>query len=62
MLPVATNLTYSQSRALEQTIITAYTLKELNNAINSIATGKWGKFLKEFETIQSLIEASFDPE
>lgn len=37
MTPVATGLTYKEARALEQTLITAYTLNALGNAINSIA-------------------------
>ena len=44
MIPVATGLTKNESRALEQTLITAFTLEVLYNMINSISPTKWGGF------------------
>ena len=38
---VLTGLTYEDSRLYEQGLICAYTLQELNNAINSISPKKW---------------------
>jgi RHS repeat-associated protein len=62
MMPIATNLTLAQARALEQTIITAYGLDTLENMINSISPGKWGKFKTEFSQMETLIKSFFDPE
>lgn len=62
MMPIATCLSLAQARALEQTIITAYTLDTLRNMINSIAPSKWGNFQTEFEQMLTLIESFFDPE
>ena len=42
MSPIATNLTGSEARALEQTLIAAFTLDALNNKINSIVTCRAG--------------------
>ncbi len=62
MLAIASNLTLSQARALEQTIITAYGIDTLKNMINSISPKKWSQFKSEFEQMQTLIESVFDPE
>jgi len=59
---IATNLTLTHARALEQTIITAYGIDTLKNMINSISPGKWSNFNTEFSQMQTLIESSFDPE
>jgi hypothetical protein len=55
LIPVATGMTLDESRTLEQTLITAYTLDALNNSINSIAEGKWGNFVYEFNRANRLI-------
>ena len=60
MIPVATGLTYNESRALEQALITAYTLEALANMINSISPSKWADFTHEFERAGSLISGAFD--
>ena len=62
MVPIATGLTYKDARALEQTLITAYTLDCLDNMINSIAKGKFNKFADEFNRMNSLISCYFDEE
>ena len=59
MRPIASNLTLAQARALERTIINAYTLIALSNSINSIAQGNLAKFTKEFEQIKSLVDAFY---
>ena len=61
-LAVATGLSLSEARAMEQTIITAYTLDTLKNMINSISPSKWANFKKEFSQMQTLIESWNDPE
>lgn len=60
--PIAAGLTLAQSRALEQTLITAYTFDTLNNILNSIAPSKWGKLANEFAQMQSLLKSYTDPE
>ncbi len=62
MIPIATGLTLSEARALEQTIITAYGIDTLNNMINSISLKKWSYFKHELAQMKNLIKASFDPE
>lgn len=62
MIPIATNLTLAQARALEQTIITAYGIDTLQNMINSISPSKWNFFKQEFEQMRSLIDSFYDPE
>ena len=62
MLPIATGLSKTQARAMEQTIITAYTLDTLKNMINSITPSKWKKFKREFNQMRTLIESWKDPE
>lgn len=62
MYAIASNLSYSEARALEQTIISAYTLDTLENAINSISPKKWSNFKNEFNQLESLVLAFFDPE
>lgn len=46
MTIVATNLSLSQARVLEQTLITAYGIGTLRNMINSISPKKWSRFKK----------------
>lgn len=60
MMPIATNLSKSQARAMEQTIITAYTLDTLENMINSISPKKWIVFVAEFEQMNTLIQRWID--
>ena len=62
MMPIATGLTRKEARAMEQTIITAYTLKYLNNSINSISKKRWGNFQVEFNRVASLMQSWVDPE
>ena len=62
MMPVATGLTKAQARAMEQTIISAYTLDTLKNLINSISPKKWSKFKTEFKQMQTLMQSWIDPE
>ena len=60
MMVVATGLTLENARALEQTLITAFTLKELKNVINSIAESKHDDFTSAFIRMESLIRGYFD--
>ena len=62
MMPVATGLTKSQARAMEQTIITAYTLDTLVNIINSISPKKWNNFKTEVKQMTTLMESWIDQE
>ena len=62
MMPVATGLTKNQARALEQTIITAYTLDTLVNIINSISPKKWSNFKTEVKQMTTLMESWIDQE
>ncbi|MGI6746438.1 MAG: RHS repeat-associated core domain-containing protein [Acutalibacteraceae bacterium] len=62
MIPVATGLSLTQARALEQAIITAYTIDTLKNMINSISPSKWGNFKTEFDQMGTLIKSWLDPE
>ena len=62
MIPIATGLDRRCARALEQTIISAYTLDTLVNMINSISPKKWNEFKKEFKQMCGLIESFFDQE
>ena len=62
MIPIATNLILAQARALEQSIITAYTIDTLKNMINSISPSKWGNFKTEFEQMGTLVQSWLDPE
>ena len=62
IFPICTGLTKSAARAMEQTIITAYTLDTLINMINSIAPSKWHIFKSEFKQMTTLIESWIDPE
>lgn len=57
---IATGLTYKEARAMEQTLITAYGLDALGNAINSIARKKWGSFTKEFARAASIFSSAYD--
>lgn len=62
MIPVATGLTLTQARALEQTLIAAFTLKVLDNMINSVSPSKWGQFVEAAGEMESLIMSWYDPE
>ena len=62
MIPIATGLTRSEARAMEQTIITAYGIGTLKNMINSISPKKWDNFNSEFNQMKNLIAAWNDPE
>ena len=62
MMPVATGLTKNEARAMEQTIITAYTLDTLVNMINSISPKKWSTFKSEFEQMSTLMQSWIDQE
>ena len=62
MTPVESGLSKSKARALEQTLITAYSLDTLKNMINSISPKKWNDFKIEFKQMQTLIQSWRDPE
>ena len=62
VIPIATGLSRSMARALEQTLITAYGLDTLKNMINSISPKKWNYFKSEFEQMKTLIQSWVDPE
>ena len=62
MMPIATGLTKEEARAMEQTIITAYTLDTLVNMINSISPKKWSTFESEFEQMSTLMQSWIDQE
>ena len=57
MTIIATNLSLSQARALEEILITAFAGNTLKNAIHSIAKGKLNKFKKEFKQMRSLLSS-----
>ena len=59
-MPIVTNLTYEEARAMEQTFISSFTLKELNNMRNSIYYKKLSKFIVEFTRESSIISSAFD--
>lgn len=60
MTPVATGMTHNESRALEQTLITAYTLEALGNSINSIAEKNLKNFTYEMERVGTLMSSYID--
>lgn len=62
MVAVATGLTLAQSRALEQTLITAYSTVTLKNLMNSISPKKWKYFKSEFKQMRNLIDSWIDPQ
>ena len=62
MMPIATGLTKNEARAMEQIIISAYTLKTLENMINSILPKKWSIFNSEFNQMCSLMLSWIDQE
>lgn len=57
MTIVATNLSLSQARVLEQTLITTYGIGTLRNMINSISPKKWSRFKKECRQMRSLLSS-----
>lgn len=59
MTPVITGLTKEAARAWEQSLITAYTLDALKNAINSIAQANLPKFKDSIDRVNSLLNAAF---
>ena len=62
MMPIETGLTKNEARAMEQTIITAYTLDTLVNMINSIFPQKWSTFKSEIEQMSTLMQSWIDQE
>ena len=60
MVPIATGLTYKDARVFEQGLISAFTLKYLDNIINSIAEGNMHKFKTEVDRMNSIISCYFD--
>ena len=62
MYAVKTGLSLRQARALEQSIITGYSIDTLKNMINSISPKKWGTFKEEFAQMGTLIQSWIDPE
>lgn len=57
MTIVAMNLSLSQARVLEQTLITAYGIGTLRNMINFISSKKWSRFKKEYRQMRSLLSS-----
>lgn len=57
MTIVAMNLSLSQARVLEQTLITAYGIGTLRNMINFISPKKWSRFKKEYRQMRSLLSS-----
>lgn len=57
MTIVAMNLSLSQVRVLEQTLITAYGIGTLRNMINFISPKKWSCFKKEYRQMRSLLSS-----
>ena len=55
MIPVATSLTRQEARAMEQSLISAYTMEALDNQMNSIAKARWGEFVEEFKRAENLM-------
>jgi RHS repeat-associated protein len=55
MMPVSTGNTQSQARALEQSLIMAFTIGALNNKVNAIALARFAEFADEFNRVQSLL-------
>ena len=51
-----------QARRMEQMLISSFTLKYLQNAINSISRGKLSDFIDEYYAIIGMIESWADPE
>jgi RHS repeat-associated protein len=60
MMPIKTNMSLEDARALEQALITAFTLDTLKNTINSISPTKWEDFKYEFERVNNLTSSYFD--
>ena len=59
---VATGLSRKDARALEQILISAYTLDALDNAINSVSYKNWGQFLSEYKRMMQLLSSYYDLE
>ena len=62
MIILATGLTKNQARIMEQTLLTSFSLVNLNNLINSIARGKWNSFRDDFSAVLGMIQSWVDPE
>lgn len=62
MVIIQTGLTKKQARRMEQMLISSFTLKYLQNAINSISEGKLSDFRDEYYAIIGMIESWADPE
>ncbi len=60
MIPIVTGLSRADARALEQALITAFTLEALENMINSITMKNWEKFTDSFGRVTTLISSNFD--
>ena len=57
---ISTGLSYKEARALEQTLIEAYTLLALKNAINSISKKNYAKYEYELNRAAQLISGLYD--
>lgn len=62
MIPIATGLTYNESRALEQAIISAFTIGRLANIVRSVSKKNLVLLAKEVERMNTLLESWIDPE
>jgi hypothetical protein len=60
VMPIKTNMSLEDARALEQALITTFTLDALKNTINSISPNKWDDFKEEFERVNNLTSSHFD--
>ena len=60
MVIVKTDMTIEEARALEQALITAFTLDALNNIYNSIAKAKWDQFSEEIMRIEKLWSSALE--
>ena len=59
MVPIVSGLTKQNARALEQILISVYSIDGIENQINSIARNNWGKFTKNFIRMHFLILSGF---
>ena len=60
MVIVVTGQDRKSTRAIEQIIISAYTLEALENARNEIAKGNLFKFADEYRRAEIIFKCSFD--
>ena len=54
MIPIATGLTFTQSKVLEQVLISSFTLDALDNARNEFSKKNWEKTIEEIDRVIEL--------